>query len=202
MIDSILLDSGRRRQYPAGAMLMAEGDPGGVVLTIVTGQAQIVVGDAGQVGARVVATRGPGDLVGELSAFDGLPRSATVIATTDVEVSALSSSALIDALSALDPAAIAVLRSSARSVRAATDADAISAGGAPAAVIAAWLLDRQASQHDGQPIVEFDASEFAAALSISQESLSRALSYLAAIGALILDRGRVVILDADILCRL
>jgi CRP-like cAMP-binding protein len=37
-----------------------------------------------------VATLGPGELIGELSLLTGAPRTATVIAETDVEVAALS----------------------------------------------------------------------------------------------------------------
>jgi CRP/FNR family transcriptional regulator, cyclic AMP receptor protein len=178
-------------------MLMAEGDPGGVVLAISSGYADILVGNERGINSKVVATCGPGDLIGELSALDGLPRSATVIAATEVEAIALSASALIDAIQTLDPPAAAVLRSTARSVRAATDADAISAGGAPASIVAGWLLDRDADQ----TLIEFTASELADSLGINQESLSRGLSHLAATGALILDHGRVVILDTDILRR-
>jgi CRP/FNR family transcriptional regulator, cyclic AMP receptor protein len=192
-----LLDRGRHRRYPAGAMLMAEGDPGGVVLVIVSGQAAVVVGDTCRSGGKVVATRGPGDLLGELSVLDGLPRSATVIAATDVEVAAMSATTLIDAIQALEPAAAAALRAAARSVRAATDADAISVGGAPASTVAGWLLERHTDSAADDALVEYTAGELAEELAISQESLSRALGHLTAIGALLFGHGRVVILDAD-----
>lgn len=193
-----LVDVGRRRRYPAGTVLMAEGDPGGAVHVIVNGRANVVVGDTCRSAGKVVGTRGPGDLVGELSALDGLPRSATVVAATDIDVCTVSASALIDTLLALGPTEAAIVRSAAKSVRASTDADAIAVGGAPVGVVAEWLL----AHGSDQLLIQYAAREVAGELLVSQETLSRALSHLAALGALVVDHGRVVVLDSEVLQRL
>ena len=179
-------------------MLMGEGDPGGVAHAIVHGRVDIVVGNTAQSAGKVVATCGPGNLVGELSVLDGLPRSATIIAATDVEVCTAQASVSIATLQTLDHAQAAIVRNTARSVRSATEADSIAAGGAPLGLVALWLIDHDP---DGGAL-DYSPAELADALLISRESVSRALSHLATVGAVILDRGRIVILDGHCLDRL
>jgi CRP-like cAMP-binding protein len=65
---------------PAGTVLTAEGEHGGVAYVLMTGSAEVT--RAG----TWLAELGPGDVVGELSLIDGRERSATVVALTDVEV--------------------------------------------------------------------------------------------------------------------
>jgi len=63
-----------------------EADASGVLLKIavVEGEVEVRQGD------RVVATRGPGEYVGEIALLDKRPRTATVLATTPVSVEVLS----------------------------------------------------------------------------------------------------------------
>lgn len=63
-----------------GAVLTREGQVGGLVFVIVEGSAEVLRGN------RVVATLGPGDVVGELSLIDGGPRSALVRASAPIRV--------------------------------------------------------------------------------------------------------------------
>lgn len=193
-----LIERGLPRRYPAGSLLMAEGDPGAVVLALVSGQVEIVIGVE-----EHVATLGPGELVGELSALDGLPRSASVVAKSEVEVRALSAPVLIDALRLHEPTAIPTLRAAAKNTRAATDAAAIEAGGAPVRHLAGWLIDRLDIGSDPKELfVQVDPAEVSEALEIGSELLSRALGHLEAAGALVLDRGRVLVLDLEVLHQL
>ena len=80
-----LLHEGIRRVYPATALLFAEGDPPGPTLVVVAGTVRISTESGGE-----IAVVGPGELVGEFSAVDGLPRSASVTAVTQVEVRAIA----------------------------------------------------------------------------------------------------------------
>jgi CRP/FNR family transcriptional regulator, cyclic AMP receptor protein len=64
----------------AGAILTREGASGGIAFILVSGSADVLRG------GKRLATLGPGDVVGELSLIDGEPRSATVKATSDLEV--------------------------------------------------------------------------------------------------------------------
>lgn len=70
---------------PAGSMLVDQGDLGREAFFIVEGAATV------KRNGRKVGTLGPGDAVGELSLLDHGPRTATVIADTDLVALVLSS---------------------------------------------------------------------------------------------------------------
>lgn len=74
-----LLRIGTTRELPPGHTLFLEGDRDTHAEVIVRGYAKITMGDAD--GNEVLmAIRTPGDMVGELAAMSGQPRSATVTA--------------------------------------------------------------------------------------------------------------------------
>lgn len=80
-----LLSLGRRRTYPRGATIFNEGEISDRIVAVVSGQVKIsyFTVDGREV---VLAIRGAGDLLGELSAMDGQPLSATATAMDTVEV--------------------------------------------------------------------------------------------------------------------
>jgi CRP/FNR family transcriptional regulator, cyclic AMP receptor protein len=80
--------SGRRRRFAGGEAIFHEGDDPGGVVAIVSGRVKVSVSGAG---GREVVLRipGPGELVGEIAALAGRPRSATVTAVDQVEVIAV-----------------------------------------------------------------------------------------------------------------
>lgn len=76
---------GQTRRFGRGAMLFHEGETAEHVLIVRTGRVKVSSFTAE--GKEVVlAVRGPGELLGELSAIDGEPRSATASALEPVEV--------------------------------------------------------------------------------------------------------------------
>lgn len=72
-----------KRVFAAGARLMREGEPGDHVAVILSGLTEVLVGENGA--DRVLARRGPGQLIGERAALEMNPRSATVVALQPVE---------------------------------------------------------------------------------------------------------------------
>lgn len=70
------------RTFASGVQLMSEGEPTNYVMVILEGWTKITVGQNG--GERVVAERGPGQLVGERGALRLNVRSATVVALGQV----------------------------------------------------------------------------------------------------------------------
>ncbi|MBB4907093.1 Crp/Fnr family transcriptional regulator [Actinophytocola algeriensis] len=75
-------------RFPKGNILMGEGETTTFVLLIRKGHVKVVAGTP----RRVVAIRGPGDLIGEMAAIRNKPRSASVFALEDVEALHLSAS--------------------------------------------------------------------------------------------------------------
>jgi CRP-like cAMP-binding protein len=69
-----------------GETVVREGDPGDSLCIIVEGTVEVDTDD------RVVARMTTGDFFGEISLFDGKPRSATVVAVDDVVLLKLTSS--------------------------------------------------------------------------------------------------------------
>ncbi|MFF5210229.1 Crp/Fnr family transcriptional regulator [Streptosporangium sp. NPDC000396] len=76
--------AGRPRRWDRGATICTEGDVADWVLLLTSGRVKVSSHTAA--GTEVVlAVRGPGALLGEFAALDGLPRSATVTALEPVE---------------------------------------------------------------------------------------------------------------------
>ncbi len=73
-----------RLDEPAGKVLTREGQQGYEFFIVLEGEVEVRHRD------RLVATRGPGEYVGEIALLDKRPRSATVVATTPVLVEVLS----------------------------------------------------------------------------------------------------------------
>lgn len=79
-----LLRQGHHEHHEAGSVLFREGTASGTVVLLNDGRVKITsVTEDGQ--EALLAIRGPGDVLGELGALDGTPRSATVTAVDDVD---------------------------------------------------------------------------------------------------------------------
>jgi CRP-like cAMP-binding protein len=79
-----LHERGVVRSFPQSSALVHEHDPSDRVLFVLKGRVKIA--SASEDGReRVLAFRGPGEVLGELSAIDGKPRSASVIAVDPVQ---------------------------------------------------------------------------------------------------------------------
>lgn len=68
-----------RREWAAGATLFQRGDPGDYLVALLSGRIRLALGTA-QGRELVLRHAEPGDLFGELSLFDGAPRSAEATA--------------------------------------------------------------------------------------------------------------------------
>jgi CRP-like cAMP-binding protein len=77
------------RAFAPGTALFIQNEPSDRVLVLLEGRVKVAAASADGREA-VLAFRGPGEVLGEMSAIDGLPRSASVIAVDPVEALALS----------------------------------------------------------------------------------------------------------------
>lgn len=74
----------KRERYPQGAVIFREGDVGGAMYLVESGQLQVVIG-AGET-QQPLAYLGPGSFVGEIALLLGQPRSATLKVVIDAEL--------------------------------------------------------------------------------------------------------------------
>jgi len=86
---SEVLDQLEERRFPAGAVVLAEGDAPRELYIVRSGFADIYLSDRSD-GERHIGRVGPGASLGEVSLFTGQPVSATVRAVEDLDVLAIS----------------------------------------------------------------------------------------------------------------
>ncbi len=75
-----VVELGDELDVPAGAVLVDQGDPGTECFVILSGVANVYVR------GEYVASSGPGSMVGEIALIDHRPRTATVVADSDLEL--------------------------------------------------------------------------------------------------------------------
>jgi CRP-like cAMP-binding protein len=86
---------GEARSLGRGERLFGQHDPPGPVALIEAGRIRVT--SSSEDGAEVLlAMRGPGELLGEFAALDGLPRSATATAVSDGEVTLVPAESFLD----------------------------------------------------------------------------------------------------------
>ena len=79
--------------FRSGTLLMSQGDLGGSMFAIVDGTVAVnFTGGEGR--EQIVATLGPGEIVGEMSLFTGDRRTATVSAVTNVQAIEITKASL------------------------------------------------------------------------------------------------------------
>jgi len=104
-----LLATGTPRRFAAGAFLIREGQTLSSILLVKSGRVKITtLSTEGR--EAVLSISGPGEVLGELSALDEQPPSATVVAMEPVETIAVSVGAFRTFLTEHPAAMLAVLR--------------------------------------------------------------------------------------------
>jgi serine phosphatase RsbU (regulator of sigma subunit) len=98
-------------RLPAGTILFREGEPGDGLYLVVEGRLEIISDDV------LIATRGPGEYVGELALVDDAQRSATCRAEGDVTLLKLHRADFQQILKTSSEAANAMLRLLVRKIR-------------------------------------------------------------------------------------
>jgi CRP/FNR family transcriptional regulator, cyclic AMP receptor protein len=199
-----LRGEGRPVRFRRGQALFTEGDLANRVFVIERGWVLITsIASGGR--EIVLGLRGPGEVIGDLSALDGAPRSATALAASEVEATVAPGSVLIRALSDA-AAAMELLRVLAGRLR---DADRKRLEFAALDTLGrvAWRLD-ELSERFGEDTaggieVELPLSQeqLASWCGASREATVKALAALRTLGCISTGRRSVLIRDQEALRR-
>jgi CRP-like cAMP-binding protein len=196
--------AGRRVRFRRGQALFTEGDLADRVFVIERGWVTITsIAPGGR--EIVLGLRGPGDVIGDLSALDGAPRSATALTAGDVEATVAPASsltrALTDAATALE--LLQVLASRLRDA----DRKRLEFASLDTLGRVAWrlqeLAERFGDDTPGGIEVELPLSQeqLASWCGASREATVKALSALRGLGCISTGRRSVVIRDLEALRR-
>ncbi len=188
--------AGRRRRYSAGRVLFREHDASGQVVVVLSGTVKVsTIAATGS--ETILALRAGGELLGELSALDGLPRSATAIALTKVDTLEIDRAQFLALLRQFPDAALAVTQLVVARLRAADRKRAEFGAYGTATRIVRQLLQLADAVGPASPSVKVHVSqaELAHMVGASRESAARALRWLRAEGLIATVRGAITITD-------
>ena len=195
---------GAVRRYRRGDVLFHQGDDAGVVVVLRDGHVKATMLNDGR--EVILAFPGPGELLGELSAVDGQPRSATVRAVDEVEALVIPGSAFRAYLERRPRIALVLLRSVTERLRAADRQRVDYAVNDVVVRVAGRLVelcDRFGAQ-DGAVIeigLAITQDELASWAGASREAVAKAMGLLRTLGWIQTERRRILVLDLPALRR-
>lgn len=142
-----------------------------------------------------------GDWIGEVSLFDGAPRSQDAYAVGDTEVLRIAKEQLDSLLEARPELYRHLVPMLCRKLRLALSYVEATALYPLSARLARRLLDLHEHQPSGDSELHFPQEDLAKMLAVSRQALSRELKRLEAAGAVAVSYGKLRILNVDILHR-
>jgi CRP-like cAMP-binding protein len=200
----------RWRSFDEGEQIIDRETQSEDVFFVISGTARVVNYSPG---GREVSYDdiGPGGLFGELAALDNRPRSASVVAKTDMATASLTAAAFREVLLQHPPIAMALLRRLAEVVRESTDRIMdLSTLGAHNRIFAELLrlaresdpkaFDQHANQARIRPVPHH--VEIASRVSTARETVARVLSDLSKNGVVGRERDALVLLDIGRLAKM
>jgi CRP/FNR family transcriptional regulator, cyclic AMP receptor protein len=183
-----------------GDSLCNKGDASNGLFVLIRGQLQVyeVSRDGQEVGLNFL--NGP-IVFGELGVIDGAPRSADIIALTASEVAIVPKPVLIHTFTQAPEAAFAMLRHLTGMVRRLTQHQSVLAMSSATQRVCAMLIELS-SRNPAGVTREFDLpkqKDLASMVNTTRETVSRTLGQLLAQGVIKKSKGRLLILDMEIL---
>ncbi len=198
-----LLRAAQPKVHNARAAIFHEGDPGGSMLMVLSGQIKIT-SIAANGKECVLAFMGPGDVIGEITLLDGGARTATAQAIEASRVLELTRSAFISVLENNPPTALKIIEILCRRLRTTSqmveDATLLAAAPRLARTLIRLAESNGVETDDGVMIdLALSQSTLGAHAGLLRESVNRQLR--AWEGEKIIDRrnDRIVILQDDVL---
>jgi len=191
--------AGTVRSYAPGDVVCRQGDQLRHVVVLFSGRVEIEAhGKVGQ--PLLIATRGPGEIIGELAAVDGSPRSATVRALDPLTALVVPEQRFALRARQAPELSWAVLQVVVQRIRELGDQRTDFVGSRVSSrVVSAllYLVEQQADTADPPIELACTQNELAAMVGSSRESVVRALTGLRAKGVVATSRGRIALLRPD-----
>jgi CRP-like cAMP-binding protein len=173
---SLLASAVVKRNFKRGEVILEAGENLGSLVIILSGQVRVMLAeDDGK--QAVIATLGPGEVVGEMSILDGAPQSASVIADTSVDALLLSQTAFLHCVQTNTHLAIALLQNLVGRLRRANEKIASLAYVSVYGRVAQYLVDTATETEAGDLLLAKKLSqvEMSQTLGASREMISQAL---------------------------
>jgi CRP-like cAMP-binding protein len=167
---------GQTRSYEAGQTVYARGAPGGSLLIVQSGRAEVSI--TTPFGRKsIIGVAGPGAMIGEIACLDGGARSADVLALEPLEAVVVDRRAVLDILSRDPPSAIRVIEALCEKARNATDMVEILSIDSGRSRLAACLLRLlgEEGDEDGSDRIRVSQSWLASYVGLSRENVNRQL---------------------------
>lgn len=198
-----LCEAGSRHAYRAGATLVHQGEPSRHALLIEAGWIKVWATTA-RGWESLLAIRGSGDIVGELSAIDGHPRSATLSALTPVTATIIPAERLLACLRADPEVAIALLRYLGQRQR---ESDGrrmehgASSGDSRLAARLVELVERHGAPVPGGMLIDLPLTQYdlAASVGVSREVVARTLRVLRERHIVVTRRRQIIVARPEVL---
>lgn len=196
-----LAEIGVAAQFQAGEVILREGEPSTHAVLLREGHAKVITHSAD--GTEVIlGLRGSPNIVGELAALDGRPRSATVVAMTEVRAAIVTATQLSDFLAAHPPAAASVFHTVAARLRESDQRRQELTTQPVAQRVVARLIELTEEigiPNDAAGVVRLDLSqqELASWAGASREAVVQVLNKLRQQGAVATARRQIIIKDID-----
>ena len=189
------------RRFSRGTALAHAGQVGDRVIVVLSGHVKLIrVTEDGR--DVLLAIRGPGDLVGEQSAIDGQPRSASIVALDAVEALAMAPADFLSFLTATPNASLYVMRLLVTRLR---DADRKRVEYATQDVVGRLagrlveLVERFGADDGGAVRIDLPLTQedLAGWVGASREATSRALQQMRGLGWVTTERRAITVHDLD-----
>jgi CRP/FNR family cyclic AMP-dependent transcriptional regulator len=198
-----LLRLGMRRAFRGNQVLMRHGDPSDHVFLLVTGWVRVSQESPGDQ-EILLALRGPGDVLGDLAALFGWPRTATIETLDRAEVVQLTSTQFVNSLHAHPEIAIAMVKQmgirlrEAESVR--MDFATLDVGHRVTAYLL-WLLEQHGRPNGDGFVIDMPLSQqdIANRVGASLRAVARSLAVLRERQIVRTSRRQFVIVRPDVL---
>ncbi|ADJ47829.1 CRP/FNR family transcriptional regulator [Amycolatopsis mediterranei S699] len=197
-----LLARGTRRRFRANAVVLMEGDPSDHVHVLVSGWVRVstILEDGREV---LFGLRGPGEVLGDLAAVTGRPRSASVRAIEPCTVFQLTGPDFVDVLHARPTIAVATIKTVAARLRnaesARVDSAAFDVSRRVAGVLVRLAEERGQTVPEGVVVDALSQEDIAAQIGAARRTVARALRVLRERGIVETGRRRFLIRELRVL---